>query len=137
MPARAKERADRPLLEAHRENNPSLTNRQHELSELSQLTAEQIEKLTAADNRANPKQAADQMRRAAELQREAAQALLRNAPGQARDRGEDAQGALRRAAILTEALLDRAVAPGIDAGTRAPGYDDLIQGYSRRLSYDE
>ena len=107
MPARAKERADRPLLEAHPENNPSLTSRQHELSELSQLTAEQIEKLTAADNRANPKQAADQMRRAAELQREAAQALLRNAPGQARDRGEDAQGALRRAAIPFPARGDR------------------------------
>jgi hypothetical protein len=34
-------------------------------------------------------------------------------------------------------LLDRAVTLGIDAGTRAPGYDDLIQGYSRRLSHDE
>ncbi len=118
-------------------DDPDLTSKQLELSELSQQIAEQIEKLTAADNRADPKQAAEQMRRAAGLQREAAQALLQNAPEKARESGENAEDAMRRAAILTEALLDRAVAPGIDAGTRAPGYDDLIQGYSRRLSYDE
>jgi hypothetical protein len=118
-------------------DDSELTNQQLESSELSAKIAEQIEKLMSADKQADPKQAAEQMRRAAALQREAAQALLQNAPEKARESGEEAADAIRRAAILTEALLDRAVTPGIDAGTRAPGYDDLIQGYSRRLSYDE
>jgi hypothetical protein len=77
------------------------------------------------------------MRKAAQWQREAAQALLKQNTKDGLDHGENAKDAMRRASILTEALLDRKVTPGIDAGTRAPGYDHLIQGYSRRLSYDE
>jgi hypothetical protein len=119
------------------DDDSELTNQQLESSELSAKIAAQIEKLRSADERADPKQAAEQMRRAAQYQREAVQALLQNAPEKARDSGANAEDAMRRAAILTEALLDRAVTLGIDAGTRAPGYDDLIQGYSRRLSHDE
>lgn len=119
------------------EQLPGLTSRQALLSGFSDQVAGIIADLKDSDNPVDPQDAADQMRRAAGLQREAAEALRGNAAGEARQHGGDALDALRRAAILTEALIERKVAADIDADARTPGFDDLIQGYSRRLSYDE
>ncbi len=51
--------------------------------------------------------------------------------------GEKSVEALDAAALLTKSLLEKQVRQNIEAQAPAPGYESLIQDYSRRISYDQ
>lgn len=116
---------------------PTLAERQLALEEFSRKIEAQIEQLQASETGADPKLAADQMRRAAEFQRQAAEAILQGKPADASRDGSQSEDAIRRALMITESLLDRSVQAGIEATYQPTGYQGIIQNYSRRLSYDQ
>ncbi len=119
------------------EEHAGLAGRQFALQEVSQQIAQQIEQLRQAETGADPQLAAEQMRRAAEFQREAAEAILAGGIGEASAKGIRSEDAMHRAIALAESLLDRGVQSRIEAQFHAPGYQNLIRNYSRKLSYDQ
>ncbi len=115
----------------------SLAERQRMLQETSLRIQQQIERLQQTQSGADPQLAAEQMRRAAIYQHEAAEAILAQALEEALTDGIRSEDALQRAMVLTESLLDHEVAARIEAQSHAHGYQNLIRNYSRRLSYDQ
>jgi hypothetical protein len=111
--------------------------RQLELANFSSEIEARIEKLRASGSAADPQLAADQMRRAAEFQRQAADALLQGDSTEANREATQSENAILRALIITESLLGGGVKAGIEANPLPTGYQGIIQNYSRRLSYDQ
>ena len=95
-----------------------------------------IESLDKGDSQTDPKQAAEALRNARAWQEQVAAALRADNLRKARELGTKTEEALEVASLLTKALLDKAIRQSIEAQAPAPGYESLIQEYSRRISYD-
>jgi Domain of unknown function (DUF4175) len=93
--------------------------------------------LEAGDSQTDPKQAAEALKAAKEYQQKIAEALRSNNLSQAAGLGSKTEEALDVANLLTKSLLDKQVRQSIEAQVPAPGYESLIQEYSRRISYDQ
>lgn len=97
----------------------------------------ELENVDSKDRLADPKQAAEALREAKAYQEKVAAALRSENLGQAKEMGAKSSEALDAAAILTKSLLEKQVRQSIEAQAPAPGYESLIQDYSRRISYDQ
>jgi hypothetical protein len=95
-----------------------------------------LEALDRKDRQTDPKQVAAALRTAKEFQEKTAAALRSSDFKEAKKLGAKSVEALDAATILTRSLLEKQVRQAIEAQAPAPGFETLIQDYSRRISYD-
>lgn len=96
-----------------------------------------LENIDAKDRLADPKLAAEALREAKDYQQKVAAALRSENLAEAKEMGAKSVEALDAAAVLTKSLLEKQVRQSIEAQAPAPGFESLIQDYSRRISYDQ
>lgn len=113
----------------------SLAQEQNDARAMSDQVRAQLEALGKSENGADPAMAAEQMKLAAQYQKQAAAAIARN-NGRAAAPGKASAEAIQRAQLLTESLLGQTPEGATEPQTQAIEYQHLIQEYSRRLSYD-
>ncbi|WP_338285955.1 DUF4175 family protein [Luteolibacter sp. LG18] len=115
---------------------PDLAARQQDARAQSERIRGQLESLQKSENGGDPALAAEQMKQAERQQQAAAAAIARGSAMASRN-GEASSAALEKARQLAESLQGQTPGESTEAETRAPGYQHLIQEYSRRLSYDQ
>lgn len=106
------------------------------MSDATNALLQALGALDRKDRQTDPKQVADALRTAKEFQEKTAAALRTSDIAQARQLGAKSVEALDAATILTKSLLEKQVRQNIEAQAPAPGFETIIQEYSRRISYD-
>jgi hypothetical protein len=114
-----------------------LGQRQQAAAAQADAIRQQLEKMGKSPNGADPALAAEQLRMAKQQQASAAAGIARGNAAMANHYGQGAASSVEKAKQLTESLLGQAPGEVTEPQARAAGYQDLIQEYTRRLSYDE
>ena len=110
---------------------------QRSLAEQTREILARMSEMRRAANGADPEHALRELRAALAFQDNAAKALQAGETSFASFQGSAASEALARSLERAKALLSARTSGGVDVQQAPAGFEELIQDYSRRMSYDQ